>query len=82
MSQLGQKLIELLLTICKFSTTTVVHTETVHNAVDDEETILITCKRLGKCIKQLQLMLWDVSCYLDEDHIIGNKPRYSVHERT
>jgi hypothetical protein len=40
MCKLRQKLVELLLTICKLSSPTKVNTEAVHDAVDDEEAVL------------------------------------------
>ena len=57
MGQLGQELVQLLLTICKFASTAVVDSEAVHDAVDDEETVLIRGERLGEGIEELELVL-------------------------
>lgn len=44
MRQFGQKLIELLLAISKFSTAAIVNPEAIHDTIDDEEAILVRSK--------------------------------------
>jgi hypothetical protein len=44
MSKLRQELIKFLLAVCKLSAATEVHTEAVHNAVYDKQTVLVASK--------------------------------------
>ena len=46
MCQLREELVEFLLAICQLATATVVDAEAIHNAVDDEETVLVCGERL------------------------------------
>lgn len=56
-SQLGEKLIELLLTLVKFTTADVVDAEERHNAIDDEKTVLVADEVLGNFVEEFHLML-------------------------
>lgn len=55
--KLRQELIELLLTLVKLTTTSVVDTEQCHDAVDDEQTVFVANKELGDLVQKLHLML-------------------------
>ena len=55
--QFRQKLIELLLTLIELTATDVVDTEQGHDAVDDEETVLVVHEILGNLVEKLHLML-------------------------
>jgi hypothetical protein len=56
MGKLGEKLIELLLSLVQLATTHKVNTEECHDAVDDQKTVLIANEELGDLVQQLQLM--------------------------
>lgn len=56
--QLRQKLIQLLLPVCKLSSSAVIDTETCHDAVDDKEAILVAGEVCGECIEKLKLVLY------------------------
>ncbi len=55
--QPGQKLIQFLLSIRQLATAAVIHAEAVHDAVDDEESVLIAGELHRQGIEQLQLVL-------------------------
>lgn len=57
MRQLGKKLVELLLAIGEFSAPAVIDAETSHDAVDDEQTVLVGREVCRKSIEKLKLML-------------------------
>lgn len=57
MSQLGQKLIQLLLSLIQFSTADIVDAEQSHDAVDDEEAVFIADEELGDLVEELELVL-------------------------
>jgi hypothetical protein len=55
--QLREKLVELLLTLVELTTTGVVDTEESHDAVDDEEAILVADEELCDFVQELHLVL-------------------------
>lgn len=57
MGQFHQKLIQLLLTIRQFPTSTIINPKTVHDAINNKQPILATHKCLRKRIQQLELVL-------------------------
>ena len=57
MGQLGQELVQLLLALAEFSTTAVVDAEGGHDAVNDEETVVVGGEIDAEVIQELQLML-------------------------
>ena len=56
MRQLREELVEFLLTLVQLSPTSVVHSEEGHDAVDDQQTILVAYKILGDFVEKLHLM--------------------------
>lgn len=56
MCQLREELIELLLALIQLTTTGIVDAEESHDAVDNEEAILVAHKKLGNLVQQLHLM--------------------------
>ena len=54
--QPAQKLIQLLLTICQFPASTVIHTEARHDAIDDEEAVFVCDKYSGQGIEEFELV--------------------------
>lgn len=56
--QFGEKLVELLLTVCQFAAAAEIDTEAIHDTVDDEEAEFIAGKVSGKRIEEFKLMLW------------------------
>jgi hypothetical protein len=57
MRQFGKKLVEFLLSLVQFSSTSVVNSKEGHDAVDNEETVLIPDEELGNLVQKLHLML-------------------------
>jgi hypothetical protein len=57
MRQFGKKLVEFLLTFIQLSSTSVVNSKEGHDAVDDEETVLVPDEELGNLVQKLHLML-------------------------
>jgi hypothetical protein len=57
MRQLRQELVELLLPLVQLATTSVVDSKKRHDAVNDEETVLVTNKELGDLVQELHLVL-------------------------
>jgi hypothetical protein len=57
MRQFGKKLVEFLLTLIQFSSTSVVNSKEGHDAVDNKETVLIPDEELGNLVQKLHLML-------------------------
>jgi hypothetical protein len=57
MCQLRQELVELLLPLIQFTTASVVDSKKRHDAVNDEETVLVTNKELGDLVQELHLVL-------------------------
>jgi len=57
MRQLRQELIELLLALVQLASASVIDSEQGHDAVDDEETVLIADEELGDLVEELHLML-------------------------
>ena len=57
MCQSREELVELLLALGQLATAAVVDTEAVHDAVDDQEPVLIGSKGLRKCIEKVHLVL-------------------------
>jgi hypothetical protein len=55
--QLGQELIEFLLAFVQLTTTGVVNSEERHDAVDDEEAILVANEELSDLVQELHLVL-------------------------
>jgi hypothetical protein len=55
--QLGEKLIEFLLTLIELTTAYIINPEERHDAVDDQEAVLITDEELGDLVEEFQLML-------------------------
>ena len=51
-----QKLIQLLLTICQFSSPAIIHAETRHNAIDDQEAVFVGGEDGGEGVKEFELM--------------------------
>lgn len=56
MRQLGQELVELLLTFVEFSASDIVHPEKSHDAVNDQETVLVAHEEFGDLVEKFQLM--------------------------
>ena len=56
MGQLRQKLIELLLALVQLSTACVVDAEESHDAIDDEQAVLVTDEELGDLVQELHLV--------------------------
>lgn len=54
--QLRQELVELLLALVQLATTGVVDAEESHDAVDDEQAVLVADKELGDLVQQLHLV--------------------------
>ncbi len=70
MCQLRQELIELLLPVCKLSSSAVVHTKACHDAVDDKEAVLIASEVCSKGVEELQLVLhWWISISASGIHV-------------
>lgn len=59
MRQLRQELIEFLLSIGQLSAAAEVDTEAIHDAVNDEKSILIGCEIRCERVQKLELMLQD-----------------------
>jgi hypothetical protein len=57
MCQFGEELVELLLALIKLTTADKVDTKQSHDAVNDEETVLIADKVLGDLVEEFHLML-------------------------
>jgi hypothetical protein len=57
MRQLRQELVEFLLPLIQFATASVVDSKKRHNAVDNEETVLIANKEFGNFVQELHLVL-------------------------
>lgn len=70
-----QELIEFLLAFSQFTSATVVDTETVHDAVDDKEAVLIACKRLCEGIEKLELMLQWIQHMIPH---VGRNPHFTI----
>ena len=56
--QTVEELIELLLTFRELSAPAIVDPEAVHDAVDDQESVLVASERLGKRVQEFELMLF------------------------
>ena len=56
MRQLGQELVELLLALVEFSAAHKVDPEESHDAVDDQEAVLIAHEVLGDLVEQFELV--------------------------
>jgi hypothetical protein len=54
--QLGEELVELLLTFVQLSSASVVNSEEGHDTVDDQQTILVAHEILGNFVEKLHLM--------------------------
>lgn len=46
-----------MLTLVELTTASIVNTEQCHDAVDDEQTVLVTDEELGDLVQKLHLML-------------------------
>lgn len=57
MRQLRKKLIQLLLALIQLTAASVVDSKEGHDAIDDEETILISHEELSNLVQELHLML-------------------------
>jgi hypothetical protein len=57
MRQFREELVELLLALIELTTADVVNTEQSHDAVDDEETVLVADEVFGDLVEELHLML-------------------------
>lgn len=57
MSQLREKLVQLLLALVELASADIVDAEECHDAVDDEETILVAHKEFGNLVEKLHLVL-------------------------
>ena len=55
--QLGEKLVELLLSLVQLTAAHIINTEQGHYAVNDEKPILVVHKVLGHFVEKLHLML-------------------------
>ena len=58
MCKLRQELVELLLTVGKLAATAEVNSEACHDAVDDEEAVLVARELRRKGVEKLELMLY------------------------
>jgi hypothetical protein len=56
MCQFREELVELLLAFIELTTANIVDAEQSHDAVDDEETVLVADKVLGDLVEKLHLM--------------------------
>jgi len=57
MRQLREELVELLLALVEFTTTCIIDTKQGHDAVDDEQSVLIADEEFGDFVEKLHLML-------------------------
>ena len=57
MRQLREELVEFLLTLIQLSTSHVVHPEQCHDAVDDQETVLVADEEFSNLVEELKLVL-------------------------
>lgn len=80
MAQLGKELVEFLLALIELTAARVIHAEERHDAVYDEEAILVAGEAARKEIEQFMLVLqWCKQPSLRRG--VGDKPRYFVLER-
>lgn len=56
MRKLGQKLVEFLLTLIELTATSVVDAKESHDAVDDEQAVLVADEELGNLVQQFHLV--------------------------
>lgn len=57
MGELREELVEFLLPFIELTTPGVVNTEESHDAVDDQESVLVADEKLGDLVQELHLVL-------------------------